>query len=65
MQMAYLMRLAYPELPFEHKMAILDVRKGILYEEIPLSDTVVQKLHREASYWVELAQKYAVLEELA
>jgi len=29
------------------------------------SHLVVQKLYREASYWVELAQKYAVLEELA
>ena len=51
--MAHLMRLAYPELPLEHEMAILDVKKGILYEEITLSDTVVQKFHREVSSWVE------------
>jgi hypothetical protein len=63
--MAYFMRLAYPELSNNHRMAVLDVRKGTLYEEVPLSQGVLDMLSREASNWVEIARKYSELEQLA
>jgi hypothetical protein len=60
--MTYLMRLAYPELPKTHKMTILDIRKGFLYEEIPPSHGVIDMLNREATKWVEIAQRQEALE---